>query len=79
MVNIAETALEHFAITTSPGAFLVDSFPILRHLPSWMPGAGYKKKLPQWIVDFERMADVPHEFVKDRMVCPLSVCLNYSS
>ena len=27
-----------------PGRYLVDYFPILRYVPSWVPGAGFKKK-----------------------------------
>ncbi|OCH86632.1 cytochrome P450 [Obba rivulosa] len=26
-----------------PGSFVVDVFPILRHIPAWFPGAGFKK------------------------------------
>ncbi|KAE9397655.1 cytochrome P450 [Gymnopus androsaceus JB14] len=31
-----------------PGAFLVDSFPILKYVPSWFPGASFKRKAHSW-------------------------------
>ncbi|KAE9397652.1 cytochrome P450 [Gymnopus androsaceus JB14] len=31
-----------------PGAFLVDSFPILKYVPSWFPGASFKRKANSW-------------------------------
>ena len=47
----------------------MDVFPILRYVPSWIPGAGFQKKAEEWKRTVEDMADIPHEFVKQRMVC----------
>jgi hypothetical protein len=41
----------------------------VRHVPSWMPGAGFQRKAASWRSTLQRMADVPHAFVKRRMVC----------
>jgi len=30
------------------GAYLVDAFPILKHIPEWMPGAEFKRKASEW-------------------------------
>lgn len=35
MAEVAETIL-------LPGNFLVEAFPVLRYLPSWLPGGGFK-------------------------------------
>ncbi|KAI0662028.1 cytochrome P450 [Cubamyces menziesii] len=40
--NIAYIALRSGSQAT-PGHFLVQEFPFLRHLPSWVPGASFKK------------------------------------
>ncbi len=38
-VDNAETALAGLAEAGNPGSFLVDTFPIMKHIPSWFPGA----------------------------------------
>lgn len=63
----ADTATDQFSRSTEPGAFLVDVLPALRHVPDWFPGAGWKQTAKQWNADLERMADMPHEFVKQQM------------
>ncbi|KAF5343052.1 hypothetical protein D9758_011136 [Tetrapyrgos nigripes] len=40
-----------FAGSLAPGEFLVDVFPWLRYIPSWVPGAGWKKKAAEWAED----------------------------
>ena len=52
-VHIAtvERALGGVAEGFTPGAFLVDLIPILKYVPAWMPGAGWKKKAARWKVD----------------------------
>lgn len=47
-VSAAEKALEVLNAAGTPGAFLVDVLPILKYVPSWLPGAGFKKKAAQW-------------------------------
>ncbi|RXW19105.1 hypothetical protein EST38_g6749 [Candolleomyces aberdarensis] len=41
--NAEKLILELFEAAT-PGRYLVDYFPILQYVPSWLPGAGFKKK-----------------------------------
>ncbi|EKM56476.1 uncharacterized protein PHACADRAFT_141167 [Phanerochaete carnosa HHB-10118-sp] len=67
LVELVDTATEQFSLVTSPGAFLVDVFPLLRYVPAWMPGAGFQKKAREWRRMVERVSDEPHEFVKTRM------------
>ncbi|KAF7430208.1 hypothetical protein PC9H_005910 [Pleurotus ostreatus] len=40
-ITIANNALEYLDISFA-GTFMVDVFPILRHVPRWMPGAGFR-------------------------------------
>ncbi|KAJ7750432.1 cytochrome P450 [Mycena maculata] len=47
-VTIAETAASLVSQAAVPGAFVVDLFPILKHVPSWFPGAGFKRKAKVW-------------------------------
>nr|BAL05079.1 cytochrome P450 [Phanerodontia chrysosporium] len=61
-------ALEQFTEASTPGAFLVDVFPILRHVPAWLPGASFKATAKRCQGEtLEQMADVPHNYVKEQM------------
>jgi len=43
-VNRAETAVESITDVTGSGVYLVDILPILRHVPSWVPGAAFREQ-----------------------------------
>lgn len=45
LVWLGETMGEGIAMTGTLGQFLVDFLPILRHIPAWIPGAGFRRKL----------------------------------
>jgi hypothetical protein len=42
-VTISENAVKKIAESFFPGAMAVNTFPILRYLPSWFPGAGFQR------------------------------------
>ncbi|KAI0267785.1 cytochrome P450 [Gloeopeniophorella convolvens] len=66
LVQIAEVASLEFSHAASPGAFLVDSLPFLRHVPEWFPGAGWKKRGREWLSDTYKVVNSPFEFVRRR-------------
>ncbi|KAG6875967.1 hypothetical protein C0992_001649 [Termitomyces sp. T32_za158] len=47
-IAIAETAMHGMSEVTIPGAFLVEFIPLLKYIPAWMPGAGFKRKARMW-------------------------------
>ncbi|KAJ8501740.1 hypothetical protein ONZ45_g12030 [Pleurotus djamor] len=63
-VDMAGKALHGLTTAAVPGAFLVDSFPILKYVPSWMPGAGFKRRAREWRICVDRMIKEPFETVK---------------
>ena len=69
MVNIAERAMQGFARASEPGAFLVDTIPVLKYLPRWFPGARFQLEATSMRKDLEQLYDVPFDFVKSAMVC----------
>ncbi|OBZ76387.1 O-methylsterigmatocystin oxidoreductase [Grifola frondosa] len=73
IVNTVDKATEEFALCTAPGAFLADIFPILRYIPSWFPGAGWKTTVSAWRENLRIMSDVPHEFVKSHMAAGTAI------
>ncbi|KAF9457685.1 cytochrome P450 [Collybia nuda] len=47
-VTVAEQGNKAIAMVAVPGAFLVDTIPALKHVPDWMPFAGFKRKAKEW-------------------------------
>ncbi|THH08681.1 hypothetical protein EW146_g8915 [Bondarzewia mesenterica] len=67
LVELARTAIHDFTVANEPGALLVDSLPILRYVPDWFPGAGFKQMARNFRRSFEQLVDVPFEFVKKQV------------
>jgi len=52
-----------------PGSPLTGSeYHLVRHVPDWFPGTSWKRTAASWADTLARMADGPHQFVKDQMV-----------
>ncbi|KAI0705985.1 cytochrome P450 [Cerioporus squamosus] len=73
LIRMAEEATEQAAEVAQPGAFLVDVFPFLRYVPSWFPGAGWKRKGDAYRENMNQMSGVPHQFVKDQMAAGTAI------
>ncbi|KAJ7764381.1 cytochrome P450 [Mycena metata] len=58
-VSLARAAVAPLSIAGVPGKYLVDSLPILKYVPSWFPGAGFKRDAARWSKLARQMADVP--------------------
>ncbi|GJE96464.1 cytochrome P450 [Phanerochaete sordida] len=59
-----EKAVKTFADLADAGAFLVDLIPILKYLPSWLPGVGFKRQGAVWGRWVSRMHEDPYQEVK---------------
>ncbi|KAG5644264.1 hypothetical protein DXG03_008749 [Asterophora parasitica] len=60
-IATAEKGIAPLLIAGVPGTFLVDTFPFLKYVPSWMPGAGFRRKAKEWRKLALDMANVPYE------------------
>ncbi|EAU84016.2 cytochrome P450 [Coprinopsis cinerea okayama7 len=67
LVAVADEAMHQFALATTPGGFLVNLIPPLKHLPDWFPGAGFKQTAKEWRVTLNRMANEPYRYVREQM------------
>ena len=69
-VRIVEEAVKSVTAAAIPGAFLVDSTfnPILKHMPEWMPGVGFKRKAREWKKLSLAMLERPYKDAKSRIV-----------
>lgn len=67
LVDLVNEALAQFTAATIPGAWLVDTFPILQYIPDWVPGAGFKNTAKQWHLTVMKMAEWPMRFARMQM------------
>ncbi|KAJ6466256.1 cytochrome P450 [Mycena sanguinolenta] len=66
-VALSENATKKLSDSVFPGAVAVDTFPNLRYLPSWMPGAGFQRFAAECRPLTKEMQEVPVNFVKQNM------------
>ncbi|KAL0066768.1 hypothetical protein AAF712_006159 [Marasmius tenuissimus] len=67
VIRIAERGIEVSTHVATPGAYLVDTLPILKYVPEWFPGAGFKRKAREWNKIYTEMNVMPFEIVKKQM------------
>ncbi|KAJ7054503.1 cytochrome P450 [Mycena amicta] len=64
LIKIAEDAMEGFSAASEPGRWWVDSFPALKHVPRWFPGASFHQAAQRMRADLNKLFDIPYQFVK---------------
>ena len=60
-IHYAEEAVKGLAGAANFGAFLVNSIPMLRYVPSWFPGAAWKRKAHVWNDWTSKMREIPFQ------------------
>ena len=65
---VSEEAIRGINEAGIPGAFWVDVFPMLKHVPSWFPGAGFQKKAAHWREVNKALTETPFRYVKEQLV-----------
>ncbi|OSD04423.1 CyP450 monooxygenase [Trametes coccinea BRFM310] len=60
-LKIARKAMDIFIEFMVPGRYLVESLHVLRYVPSWFPGAGFKRKAAEWRKDVLALRNVPFD------------------
>ncbi|KAJ7138644.1 cytochrome P450 [Mycena filopes] len=66
-IALAEHAVRVGETAAAPGNFWVDTVPFLKHIPDWVPGAGFKYKAKEWQELGRQVKEVPFAVVKDQM------------
>ena len=67
-ISLATEVMRRASEAVIPGTYLVDLFPILAYLPSWFPGAGFKKKAAQWRKLNTTLIEKPFHYVHEQLV-----------
>ncbi|KII90165.1 hypothetical protein PLICRDRAFT_53266 [Plicaturopsis crispa FD-325 SS-3] len=63
-ITLSEITHHDLSHALIPGSFLVDIVPFLKHIPSWLPGAGFQNHAARSRVRAWKMADRPYLEVK---------------
>ncbi|KAG6915648.1 hypothetical protein DXG01_010612 [Tephrocybe rancida] len=66
-VKLIEGANDNFNAATVPGAFVVDFFPSIQHLPEWLPGMGFLSLARKWAQATKDMIEIPYKYTKQQM------------
>ncbi|KAK1227700.1 hypothetical protein PQX77_009288 [Marasmius sp. AFHP31] len=66
-VALAEEGVHAIILAARPGAYLVESLPMLKYVPSWLPGAGWKRQIQHWYHITKAMSHEPFEAAKDNI------------
>ncbi|QRW17878.1 cytochrome P450 family protein [Rhizoctonia solani] len=66
-VTISDEAIASMSTTGVAGRYLVDSYPFLRFLPTWLPGMKFKAMAQEWSKLPYRMVEEPYQWVRKQM------------
>jgi len=67
LVDLADKSLAQFSDLTTPGKWIVDLLPSMRHLPRWFPFVTFHKVAEEFTKGCDDLAEVPYNFVKQQM------------
>ncbi|KAJ6507474.1 cytochrome P450 [Mycena vulgaris] len=66
-VDLADKAMLEFSQIMRPGAFLIEVLPILKYVPSWVPGANFKRLAKKYKHSCDDLAEIPLAYVREQM------------
>ncbi|KAE8164000.1 cytochrome P450 [Aspergillus tamarii] len=67
LVDLADEAMATFGLAILPGTWAVDFIPMLKHMPTWFPGAQFARMAKQFRKSVAAFSDVPFAFVKRKL------------
>ncbi|KAF8124371.1 cytochrome P450 [Boletus edulis] len=67
LVDLAHVANSQLSMATAPGLYYVDFVPLMKYIPSWLPGAGFKRKAKKYAVVLRDLVEIPHNYVKSQV------------
>ncbi|KAF6828840.1 cytochrome p450 oxidoreductase [Colletotrichum plurivorum] len=67
LLSIMNKAMEDLALAIVPGRYMVDNFPMMRYIPEWLPGGGWKKDGRRYAADVKYTVETPYKFVQKQM------------
>lgn len=58
-ITTAQAVMDSVSDAARSGAYLVDAFPILKRLPTWLPGTHYQRIARRWASDVRKLRYIP--------------------
>lgn len=74
-LKLAQAAFAKLSQSILPGAFLVNTLPVLSFLPAWLPGAGFQHFAREGSNLTKQMRNAPIKMVENKLVCLLMIQL----
>ncbi|RPD61603.1 cytochrome P450 [Lentinus tigrinus ALCF2SS1-7] len=66
-ISKVDATLEGLSQGLVPGKYMVEFLPFLRHLPAWVPGAGFQKDFARWRAAGLALKNEPFAYVKQSL------------
>ena len=76
-VRMSERAMSGLVLSGTPGRWLVDVLPFLKYVPSWFPGAGWKRQAAVWREWQDDMRTKPYDVAVANIVSFLALFAFY--
>ncbi|KAI0267090.1 cytochrome P450 [Gloeopeniophorella convolvens] len=64
-VRLVDIGMTNFNEVVNPGAYLVDAIPVLKYIPAWFPGAGFKRYAAKIREHNVNMTEAPFKWAKN--------------
>ncbi|KAL4077432.1 cytochrome P450 [Scleroderma citrinum] len=73
LVDLAHLANSQLSLSTSPGVYYVDFVPLMKYIPSWLPGAGFKRKAKIYAPVIRDLVEVPYQWAKSQLTAGVAL------
>lgn len=67
LVDLAHLANSQLSSSTAPGMYYVDFVHFMKYVPSWLPGAGFKRKAKEYAAVIRDLVENPHNWLKNQL------------
>ncbi|KAF8168214.1 cytochrome P450 [Crassisporium funariophilum] len=66
-IKLAKEAIQPLFLVVHAGTYLVEYLPLLKNIPTWFPGATFKRQAEIWSRTAKDLCDIPFDKVKQAM------------
>lgn len=67
-LKLAQDSLDSVLEAFLPGRYLVDTIPVFRHLPEWLPGTGFLQDAKRGRATMRRLLELPFAEAEKQIV-----------
>ncbi|KAJ7861095.1 hypothetical protein B0H14DRAFT_2350321 [Mycena olivaceomarginata] len=67
-LELSHETMDVLVVAGVPGKYLLNAIPVLQYIPTWFPGAGFKREAQEWRKITQQSVALPFEEAKRKMV-----------